>query len=322
MRVPDAAGDVADVVIGAADPQAQLTTLHYFGATAGRVANRIAGGRFELDGRTYELSRNEGANTLHGGADGFDARLWTVEHGADETGAWATFSLHSPDGDQGFPAALDVQVTYLLTPAHSLAITFSATNVEPHDGPSTVVNLCNHAYLTLDGVGSGAIDHQVLRVPAGRITTVDAELITTGGYTDVTGTPLDFREPTPLGRALRTAHPLVAGTGGLDHNWVLDEDAPRHEEIPALRLAAELRSPATGRVARFWTDRPGVQVYSANHLDGTAEAAGGVLLRQGDGLAVETQLFPGTPNHAHFPSATLAPGATDRSTTLVEFTVE
>jgi aldose 1-epimerase len=323
LTTPDRRGRPDDIVLGFPDPQSQIAQGRWFGATVGRVANRISGGRLTLDGHEYSLSANEGPNTLHGGADAFDLRLWEVAGTTtDDDGAEAALTLISPDGDQGFPCALRAEVTYRLTPDGRLIMTFTATNLDPEGGRATVVNLCNHAYFNLDGVGTGSVDRHVLTVPASRITEVDDQRLTTGRFLDVTGTPLDFRSPRLIGPAIREADPLVVAPHGLDHNWVIDEDAPRHPSQAMLRLGGAVHSPTTGRVLRIWTDRPGIQIFTANHLNGGTQGLRGLQYRQGDGLALETQLFPGATSFSHFPTARLAAGATVRSVTMLELTTE
>jgi galactose mutarotase-like enzyme len=296
LEVTDASGVRRNVVLGRAHPQEYVASGAYLGATVGRYANRIAGGRLELDGATYELGTNDRGNTLHGGPEGFDQRVWeVVEADADSV----TLRLESPDGDQGFPGAVSVTVTYAVD-GPALTITHEATT-----DALTVVNLTNHAYLNLDGEGVGTIDAHELRLEADQYTPVDATGIPTGAHAEVAGTAFDFRAARPLGPAVRRDEEQVRTAQGVDHNVVLRGEG--------LRVAAELTSPASGLRAVLSTDQPGLQVYTGNFLDGTTAGTSGALYRQGAGIAMEPQRFPDSPHHPEWPSARLAPGETYRA---------
>ncbi|HEY0000625.1 MAG TPA: aldose epimerase family protein [Actinoplanes sp.] len=311
LEVPDRHGTAANVVLGFEGLEGYLAHPGpYFGALIGRFGNRIAKGRFTLDGTTYQLPTNDGPNCLHGGATGFDRRVWGAAPVREDGDVGLELQLVSPDGDQGFPGTLQVTVRYLLTADNALRIDYEAVTDAP-----TVVNLTNHSYLNLSGEGGGDVYGHRLRLAASRFTPVDAELIPTGELAPVAGTPLDFRQPVAIGDHIRDDHPQLRHAGGYDHNWVLDRPGP------GLAPAAHVTEPVSGRTLEVLTTEPGVQFYSGNFLDGTFAGTSGRLYRQGDGLALETQHFPDSPNHADFPSAVLRPGSAYRSTTVFRFGV-
>jgi aldose 1-epimerase len=285
-----------NVVLGHPDVEERLASGDYIGGTIGRYANRIAGGRFPLAGGEVGVGAHDRGNSLHGGPDGFDVRLWDVVAHTDDA---VTLSLVSPDGDQGFPGTVSVTTTYRVE-GDAVSVAMEATT-----DATTVVNLTNHAYLNLDGEGAGTIDAHVLLVEADEFTPVDATGIPTGGHAPVEGTPFDLREPRPLGPAVRAEHPQVVDARGIDHNYVL--------RGTGLRRAAVLASRRTSTSLELWTDQPGVQVYTGNFLDGTRRGTSGGRYRQGDGIALEPQLFPDSPHHPEWPSATLEPGETYRA---------
>ena len=287
-------GERRNVLLGQASPQERLDSAHYLGATIGRHANRIRGGRFELDGTTYQLGTNDRGNNLHGGPEGFDRRIWEV---ADHDEHRATLRLVSPDGDQGFPGELVATVTYEVT-GDAVVLELSATCEAP-----TVVNLTNHAYLDLAGEGSGLALDQVLTVPAETFVAIDeTEVPLAGPPQPVEGTPLDLRAPTRLADAARTDHPQVRVAQGVDHTFVVDGSG--------LRRMATLDSPRTRTRMELWSDQPALQVYTGNVLDGTVRGTTGRLYRQGDGVALEPGLPPDTPNSPQAAAAVLRPGAT------------
>jgi aldose 1-epimerase len=300
LMVPDASGRVADVVLGYADLESYVAKPEYFGSTVGRVANRIAKGQFKLDGRTYDTVRSEGEHTLHGGRAGFDKVLWRLA--ATPTGASASVTLEhiSPDGEQGFPGTLAASALYALNEQNELTIEYRATTDRP-----TVVNMTNHAIWNLAGEGSadGAME-QWLMIPADRYTPVDATLIPTGELRPVAGTAFDFRIAKPIVRDVRDSRdPQIEFGRGFDHNWVIS-DTP----VPHPRLVARAEDRASGRVLEVLSDQPGIQFYSGNFLNGTRAGKSGRLYRQGDGFALEPQLFPDVVNRPAFGSARLAPG--------------
>ncbi|MEU7025967.1 aldose epimerase family protein [Streptomyces sp. NPDC046275] len=305
LWVPDRDGTPADVVLAPRDPAQTATAARYFGSTVGRYANRIARGRFSLDGTPYQLTTQEDGHCLHGGTDGFDTRLWEAE--SVHTPEWTGVLLHlrSPDGDQGFPGNLDVTVSCLVGRDDELAFSYAAVT-----DAATLVNLTNHAYFNLEGEGAGdVLDHE-LAVDATHYTPVDEALIPVGDHRPVAGTAFDLRRPLRIAEAL--ARP---GTdGGYDHNFVLSPHGDR-----TLRRAAVLHAPATGRRMEVLTTEPGIQVYTAGQFDGTVLGKSGTRYRAGAGIALETQHFPDSPNRPGDPSAVLRPGEEYRSRTVLRF---
>ena len=298
--VPDRAGQFADVTLGHAGLAEYLAQTAYFGASVGRVANRIAGGRFVLDGREYRVPCNNGPNALHGGPRGFDSALWDIAALGDAPCPFVRFAHTSPDGDQGFPGTLSVSVEYALGEDGALAITYRATTDRP-----TIVNLTNHAYWNLAGEGSdgGAMDH-VLTIPADHFLPTDAAAIPTGDFAAVAGTPFDFRRPRVIGEGVgETGYEQIRIGNGYDHSWVIARD-----RADAPRLLARLAHPASGRVLEVHSTEPGVQFYSGNSLDGSPVGKGGRAYRRGDGVALEPQMFPDTPNRPEFGAIRLDPG--------------
>ncbi len=262
---------------------------------------------------TYDLDANDGANSLHGGRQGFAGQLWQGEPWRTRQGAGVRLTYHSPDGEGGYPGNMDVTVVYTLTADSALRIDYTATCDR-----AVVVNLTNHAYWNLGGEGSGTIDGHVLSVDADRYTPADQGLIPTGELAPVAGTPFDFRLPRAIGPGARSDHPQIVRGRGYDHNWVLNatpaSGAGGGEQSPA--PVAQLYDPGSGRRLEMWTNEPGIQVYSGNHLDGTVYGPSGRAYRQGAGIALETQHFPDSPNQPAFPSTVLRPGETYRSTTV------
>jgi aldose 1-epimerase len=299
LWVPDAKGTLADIVLGHDSPQDWETHGTYLGATCGRYANRIAGGRFTLDGRTIQLDRNEGSNTLHGGTRGFDRNHWAIDSHSD---THVTFATTSPDGDMGFPGTVQVLTTYRID-GPTLTIEMTATSNAP-----TVVNLVNHAYFNLARHGTGDIMGQHLQIEAAHYLPVDADLIPTGEVRSVANTAFDFRQPRPIGATL-------PGLGGFDHTLCLS--APLGND--RLRPCLTATDPASGRRMQLSTDQPGVQLYTGAHFDGGPGKAGARYPRFA-GFAVETQRFPNSPNMPHFPSARLDPGQTYRHEMRFDFT--
>jgi len=311
LHAPDRAGRTANVVLGAAGPGDLLGQAGYFGATVGRYANRIAGGRIELDGTVHRLATQRNGNTLHGGPDGFAGRVWegVPVHEGDRVGV--RFTLHSPDGDQGFPGALTATVGYLLDAAGALTIEYTATTDAP-----TVVNLTNHAYFNLGGEGQGTVLDHLLQVDADHYLPVDEALIPLGAPEPVAGTPFDLTRPAGIGGRVSAAHPQLWQAGdGYDHTWVL-------RGSQGLRRAAVLQHPGSGRRLECLTTEPGVQVYTGNLFDGALTGRSGGPYRAYAGIALETQHFPDAPNRPEYPSTVLRPGREYRSTTVYGFSVE
>ncbi|GAA5141987.1 galactose mutarotase [Nocardioides marinquilinus] len=295
LEVEGGDGRRRDVVLGHGTVEERLASGDYVGGTIGRYANRIAGGRFELDGREVVVGAHDRGNSLHGGPDGFDRRVWdVVEHDASVV----VLRLVSPDGDQGFPGTLTVEVRYEVD-GDTVRVTHEATT-----DATTLCNLTNHAYLNLDGDGSGSADDHLLTVVADAYTPVDDTGIPLGAHAPVDGTPFDLRAPTRVGTASRTPHEQLVTSRGIDHNLVLTGWQPDG----LLRHAATLASPATGTTVELWCDQPGLQVYTGNFLDGSLRSTDGVAYRQGDGVALEPQRFPDSPHHPEWPSAVLEPG--------------
>ncbi|MFD4346385.1 aldose epimerase family protein [Streptomyces coelicoflavus] len=309
LEVPDRRGRYANVSLGFDNLDDYVARSPHFGALIGRYGNRIAKGRFTLDGTTYQLSVNDGENSLHGGALGFDYRVWDVEPFTRGSDTGLVLHYVSVDGEMGYPGTLRAKVTYTLTRRGDWRVDYEATTDR-----ATVVNLTSHVYWNLAGEGSGTIEDHELAIAASRFTPTDAGLIPTGELARVAGTPFDFRRGKPVGRDIRDAHPQLVTAKGFDHNWVLDKgitDRPEH--------IATLREHASGRTLRIATDQPGLQFYSGNFLDGTLTGTGGSLYRQGDALCLETQHFPDSPNHPSFPSTVLRPGETYRTSTVHSF---
>lgn len=311
LSAPDRAGKLADVVLGYADLKDYIEAPNYFGATVGRYANRIRDGRFTLDGRSHALALNDRGNTLHGGNEGFDKKLWTIERVAGGAEASVTFTYVSPNGEEGYPGALTVRATYSLNERNELSIDYRATTDRP-----TIVNITNHSFFNLAGEAAGrdVYDH-LLTIPAEMTTPVDATLIPTGAFRPVADTPLDFRRPMAIGARIRDARdPQILFGRGYDENYVIARTPGA-----ALRLQARVEEPESGRVLEILSNQPGVQFYSGNFLDGTAIGKSGLAYRQGGGLALEPQLFPDTPNQAAFGSARLDPGQTYRNIIVYRF---
>ncbi|WP_443030509.1 aldose epimerase family protein [Sphingopyxis sp.] len=300
LEAPDRAGAVADIILGYDDLAGYVDKPNYFGVTVGRYANRIAGGRFTLDGRPYQLQLNNGANSLHGGTVGFDKRLWTIASVKSGPTASVTLTLTSAAGDQGYPGTLDTSVTYSLDEAGALTIDFGAKTDAP-----TIVNMTNHAIFNLAGEGGprGILDHK-LTLAARRYTPVNDALIPTGELKPVAGSVFDFTRGRVIGDGIRDGRdPQIVAGRGYDHNFVLDKGATAQPE-----LAARLEDPESGRVLEVLTTEPGVQVYTGNFLDGTLVGKHGHLYRMGDGIALEPQKFPDTPNQPAFGSARVDTG--------------
>lgn len=302
LEFADSKGEKADVVLGYSDLEGYLAAPNYFGVTVGRYANRIAGGRFTLDGKAYSLALNNGPNALHGGEKGFDKVLWKVVSTTKSPSSSVTLSYVSPDGEEGYPGTLKVTATYTLNDADELRIDYRATTDKP-----TVVNLTNHAFFNLAGAGAdeSILAHR-LSIEADAYTPVSKALIPTGEIREVAGTPFDFRKPAVIGARIRDGNDgqLIFGQG-YDHNYVLNGGA---SEEP--KLAARLEDPGSGRALELLTNQPGVQFYSGNFLDGSLAGKGGRIYRQSDGLCLEPQAFPDTPNQPAFGSARLNPGET------------
>lgn len=313
LTAPDRSGKFADVVLGF-DTLAEYEGDHpFFGVIAGRYANRIAKGKFTLDGREYTLAVNNGPNHLHGGNKGFDKKLWSVAfHGLKDGDPALTLKLTSPDGDEGYPGALTAEVTYTLTKANELRIDYKAVTDAP-----TVVNLTNHSYFNLAGDGSGTILDHVLTLNCAGYTDTDEGLIPNGRIKPVADTPLDFTRPRAIGERIDNADftPLKYGQG-YDHNFVVNGSPG------TLRLAARVVEPKSGRVMECLTTEPGIQFYTMNHVSGHVKGKGGRFYVRRGGFCLETQHYPDSPNQPSFPSTVLRPGEERKSTTVYRFSAE
>lgn len=303
LWMPDKSGKKADVVLGFDNLQQYLGEHPFFGATIGRYGNRIAKGKFALDGKEYSLFLNNGPNSLHGGKEGFNRKVWKAEPVKAAHGAAVKFTYVSKDGEEGYPGTLTASVVYELTDDNALKLTYRASTDKP-----TVVNLTNHSYFNLSGAGTGDILKEVLQLDADRFTPVDSTLIPTGQLKSVEGTPFDFRKPTAIG----ARNDQVPGTGGYDHNFVLTSAAGK------LRKIGSVSDPASGREMEIWTTEPGVQLYVSLGLNGSIKGIGGAYAKFG-ALCLETQHFPDSPNHPSFPSSVVRPGNDYHSETIYKF---
>jgi aldose 1-epimerase len=312
LRVPDRTGALGDVVLGYDTLDGYLKASPYFGAIIGRYGNRIARGRFKLDGKEYKLATNNAPNALHGGVKGFDKVVWKAESFEDQRGVGVVFSYTSADGEEGYPGKLDAKVTYALADDNSLSFEYQAVTDKP-----TPVNLTQHTYFNLAGDGSGDILAQELMMKASRFTPVDKTLIPTGELKSVEATPFDFRTPTAIGARIEAKDEQIKFGLGYDHNWVLDRT-----DGGGMQLAARVHDPASGRVMEVTTTEPGLQFYSGNFLDGTITGKGGHVYKHRAGMCLETQHYPDSPNKPDFPSTLLKPGEEYRSHTVYAFSVQ
>ncbi len=303
LHVPDRTGKLGDVVLGFNNLAQYVARNPFFGCVVGRVANRIANGRFILDGKTYSLPINKAPNCLHGGPKGFDKAVWKAELMDGPNGPAVEFRHLSPDGDEGFPGALSVRMTYTLTNRNELRIDYEATTDR-----TTPVNLTNHSYFNLACVGD--VLGQVLELKAARYTPADDNMIPTGIIADVAGGPLDFTQAKPIGRDLKR---VTGKTNGYDHNFVIDGGGR------GVVVAAKAHDPASGRSMEVSTDQPGVQLYSSNDFDGTLAGKGGVIFQLHTAFCLETQHYPDSVNKPGFPSTILRLGETYRTTTIYAF---
>ncbi|MBR0773354.1 galactose mutarotase [Bradyrhizobium diazoefficiens] len=312
LIAPDANGGYDDVVLGHDAFGGYLAERKFLGATVGRYANRIAKGRFSLDGRTVQLPVNNGPNALHGGLDGFDRKLWEIAGIDDGAEPAVTLTYTSPDGEENYPGRLDVRLTYRVTGPTELSLTMEARTDRP-----TIVNLTNHSFFNLEGATSGTpiLDHKLM-VAAEHFLAIDPTAIPLPGPPRaVAGTPFDFRDARPVGERIRQSDQQLQNGRGYDHTYCLGRDG-------RLALAARLEAPRSGRVMELFTNQPGLQVYSGNFLDGTISGKGGKLIRQSDALCLEPHIWPDAPNRPDFPSPRLAPGEVYRHHTVYRFGVK
>ena len=315
IKVPDRHGRFTNVTLGFDNLADYVAKSPYFGCITGRYANRIAKGQFQLNGQTYQLPINNPPNSLHGGDVGFDKHVWAATPVKDRHSVGLVLRFTSPNGDQGYPGRLANRVTYTLTNRNEIRMDYRARLVG-NSNLKTIINLTNHAYWNLAGEGSGDINDHELLLKASHYTPVDSTLIPTGAIDPVAGTPMDFTRSTRIGKRIRDNFPQLVIGRGYDHNWVLD----RHGS--GLELAARLKDPRSGRVLEVLTDQPGIQFYSGNFLDGTLYGTSHRAYRQGDGLALETQHYPDSPNHPNFPSTVLRPGDRYDTTSVYRFSTD
>jgi aldose 1-epimerase len=314
IKVPDRAGKVEDVTLGFATAREYEEGKAYFGATVGRYGNRIGHGKFVLDGKTYTLPKNNGDNTLHGGINGFNKKMWTAKEVSSKEGVAVQFTYVSPDGEEGFPGTLTATVLFTLyRDKNELKIDYTASTDK-----TTVVNLTNHSYFNLAGQNQGTILDETMQLRASKFTPVDSTLIPTGELRDVKHTPFDFTRPVAIGKRIDDTDEQLKFGQGYDHNWALD----RKPGSSDLVVAATAHDPKSGRVLEVLTTEPGVQFYTGNFLDGTVKGKGGYAYPRRSAFCLETQHFPDSPNHANFPSTTLAPGKEYHSTTIFRFSVK
>ena len=312
INTPNRAGRLDNIVLGLGTLREYETLPGHFGAITGRYANRIGGAQFTLNGQTYHLIANNGPNTLHGGPNALDHRVWTVSPLTTPNGVAATLSYASPDGDQNFPGTLTTQVTYTLTNDDVLQIVYVASTDK-----DTVINFTNHSYFNLAGNGSGSITDQLLVVNADRYTPTGPDQIPTGEIAPVEGTPLDFRQMIPIGARLHSAFQQIVYARGYDHNFVLNKPTGG-----VMTFAARAYDPRSGRLIDCFTSEPGVQVYTSNGMNGSIVGSSGTTYRQTEGFTLETQHFPDSPNKPNFPSTELKPGQEFRSTTIFRFATD
>lgn len=312
LLMPDKHGKFADVVLGydTVDGYAG-TNCPYFGALVGRYGNRIGGATFNLEGKTYTLAKNNNGNSLHGGVIGFNKVVWTAKPSVGAHGPQLVLAYVSKDGEEGFPGNLEVTALYTLTEHNELKLEFTARTDQP-----TVVNLTHHSYFNLAGQGNGDILNHVLYINADQTTPVDSGLITTGAFADVTGTPFDFRTPTPIGARINDPDPILQYGPGYDHNWVINKP------LGQLGLMARVVEPISGRVLEVLSDEPGLQFYTGNFLDGSITGKEGKVYQRRNAFCMEPQHYPDSPNKPNFPSVELKPGQTFRNTIVYKFSVE
>ena len=312
LIVPDKAGHKDDVVLGYDTAAEYLAHPDFFGASVGRYANRIAKGKFSLDGKAYTLATNDGPNSLHGGIKGFDKRMWKIDSVSSGADAKAVFSYVSADGEEGFPGEMKVTATYSLNEQGELKLEYRATTSKP-----TVLNLTNHSYFNLSGNDARDVMGNMVTLHAERFTPVDATLIPTGERKAVAGTVFDFRAPHRVGERIRDARDIQIRYGrGYDHNFIVDGAAG------SLRPAAVVQEPVSGRSMEISVSAPGIQFYTGNFLDGTFFGKGQHSYRQGDAICLEPGVFPDAPNHADFPTARLNPGQAYINTIVYKFSAK
>ena len=308
LHVPDKNGKIEDVILGYDSLSSYVKGASYFGGIVGRYGNRIAKGKFTLDGKEYQLPTNNGVNSLHGGTIGFNKRVWEAK---ELNGSTLQLTYVSPDGEEGYPGTLTLTVTYSLTDKDGLKIDYKATTDKP-----TILNPTNHCYFNLTGNPNNTILNHILMINADKFTPVDSTLIPMGQLEDVANTPMDFRKPTEIGKRINDDFQQLKFAGGYDHNWVLNN------YNGSVREAATLYDSTSGILLKVLTDQPGIQFYSGNFLDGKDKGKDGIYYKFRTGLCLECQHFPDSPNEKNFPSVVLKPGETYTQTTVYEFSVK
>ncbi|VVN01429.1 Aldose 1-epimerase [Pseudomonas fluorescens] len=315
LKVADKNGKFEDVVLGFDDVQGYQSGTAYFGATIGRFGNRLAKGAFELDGKRFQVPLNDGSNSLHGGPLGFDKKVWKAEPAKGKDSVGVTLTYLSADGEMGFPGNLKTEVTYSLNDKNELRIEYKASTDKP-----TVLNLTNHSYFNLAGAGNGDVLQQVATLHASHYTPVNGTLIPTGEMAPVAGTPMDFTQPTAIGKNIKADHPQLKFAepkhGGFDFNWVLDAKGDQG------KLAADVSDPQSGRRLQLYTTEPGVQFYTSNFLDGSVKGKAGKTYAHWSAFTLETQHYPDAPNQPNFPSTRLDPGKTYTQSTVLKFSAD
>jgi aldose 1-epimerase len=314
LTAPDRNGQFGDVVLGYDHLDGYVTNNPYFGCLVGRYGNRIGGAKFKLDGKAYTLAANNGPNSLHGGVKGFDKVVWEAQPmtvSGSSSGPALELTYVSKDGEEGYPGTLTVKAVYTVTSDNALRVDFAATTDKP-----TVCNLTHHSYFNLRGQGNGDILGHEVYIRSDKTTPVDKELITTGEYAPVEGTPFDFRKPTAIGARINDPDTQLQYGPGYDHNWVIDSPAGQ------LSLQARVYEPTSGRVMEVFSTEPGLQFYAGNFLDGTIKGKGGVVYQRRTGFCMEPQHYPDSPNKPVFPSTTLRPGETYKNTIIYKFSAK
>ena len=315
LAVPDKNGKLEDVVLGFDNVQGYQSGKAYFGATIGRFGNRLANGAFEIDGKRFQVPQNDGSNSLHGGPQGFDKHVWKAKPAKGEDSVGVTLTYLSADGEMGFPGNLTTEVTYSLNENNELRIEYKASTDKP-----TVLNLTNHSYFNLAGAGNGDVLQQVATLHASHYTPVNGKLIPTGELAPVAGTPMDFTQPTAIGKHIKADHPQLKFAepkqGGFDFNWVLDAKGNLG------KLAADVSDPQSGRRLQLYTTEPGVQFYTSNFLDGSVKGKAGKTYAHWSAFTLETQHYPDAPNQPNFPSTRLDPGKTYTQSTVLKFSAQ
>jgi aldose 1-epimerase len=312
IDVPDRRGRLDNIVLGLRTLREYETLSAHYGAITGRYANRIGRAQFTLNGQTYHLIANNGPNTLHGGPDALDKKVWNISPVQVQNGVAATLSYVSRDGDQNFPGTLTTHVTYTLSDDDALQIDYEASTDK-----DTVINFTNHSYFNLAGNGTGSVADQMLLVNADRYTPSGPDQIPTGELAPVEGTPLDFRQMMPIGARLHSTFQQMVYARGYDHNFVLNKSPSN-----GISFAARAYDPSSGRVLDCFTTEPGLQIYTSNGLNGSVVGSSGTTYRQTEAFTLETQHFPDSPNKPNFPTTELKPGQDFHSTTIFRFTTD